>query len=264
MSPRLGLALIAALAALGIIPSASSSQATLTGSITLTDQSWSCDGPVNLTSVTVVIRSVPTDAVHLGSGCTGAIGSIKVVQFHGDGIKVGAGAHDLVIGSGSIRCFAHDVGKHQDGIQAMGGQRVTFRGLDDQCLSANNSALFINQGSAGLEVPTDVVCDGCFLTGGGIPVRIALSLRSGIRNSRICAGHIGALRISFGLAVSPINLGTVILPFNPKSGSCTSLATPPAPAPPPSKSPSDASKTESAQKRPTDGRHRKATHEASG
>jgi hypothetical protein len=205
--------------------------ATLSGSIVLVDQQWYCTGPVNLTSVTVTIRTAQTDAIHLSAGCTGTIGRINVVQYHGDGVIVGPGAHDLTIGGGTIRCYGHDPGKHQDGIQAMGGQRVTFNGLDDQCLSANNSALFINEGGSNIELPTDIVCSSCYLAGAGFPVRIALSLRSGIRNSRICAGQFGSVRISPGIAQSPVNVGTVIV--RPGTGGCAGGPPQPPPPPPP-------------------------------
>jgi hypothetical protein len=107
--------------------------------------------------VTVVIKTAQIDAIHLASGCTGTIGKVTMIQYHGDGIIVGPGAHDVSIGGGSIRRYAHVPGKHQDGIQAMGGQRVTFTGLDDECLSANNSAMFINETGNALQLPSDIV-----------------------------------------------------------------------------------------------------------
>jgi hypothetical protein len=190
---------------------ARASSPTLSGSVSLTDRAWYCRGPVHLASVTVVVRTAQIDAIHLASGCTGTIGRITVVQYHGDGVKIGPGAHDLVVGGGSITCLAHDPGKHQDGIQAMGGQRITFRGINDRCSSANNSAMFVNEGSAGHELPTDIVCTGCTLAGGGFPVRIGQSLRSGIRTSRVCAGKFGSVRISPGIAQSPVDVGTTLL-----------------------------------------------------
>jgi hypothetical protein len=182
----------------------------LTGAVSQTDKTWFCLGPVNLSSVTVTIKNASTDAVHLAAGCTGTIGKLTVVQYQRDGVKVAPGAHDLTIGGGSIRCFGHDPLQHQDGIQAMGGQRVTFVGMDDQCLSANNSAFFVSQGPNGRELPTDILCRGCYLAGGGFPVRIAVSLRSGIQNSQVCPGKFGTVRISPGVAQSPVDVGTKI------------------------------------------------------
>lgn len=202
--------LVAAAAASAVLTAATGSTP-MTGAVSQTDKTWFCQGPVNLSSVTVTIRNAQTDAVHLAAGCTGTIGKLTVVQYHGDGVKVAPGAHDLTVGGGSIRCYAHDPGKHQDGIQAMGGQRVTFVGLDDQCLSANNSALFVTEGPNGRELPTDIVCRGCYLAGGGYPVRIAVSLRSGIVNSRVCPGTFGTVRISPGEAQSPVDVGTQVV-----------------------------------------------------
>ncbi len=186
----------------------------LTGSVELTNKTWICRGPVDLTSVSVTMDQnfvLPPgsargadDAIHLGGGCTGHIGSITVVQYHGDAIKVGGGAHDLVIDGGTIRCYGHDTGKHQDGIQAMGGQRVVFHALDIQCDSANNAAFFANRGTNSPELPTDVVCEGCFLEGGGITVRIGNSVRSGVRDSIIVAGHFSAVRIDKQGAADPV------------------------------------------------------------
>ena len=197
----------------------------LTGAVSLVDHSWYCRGPVNLSSVTVVIKTAQIDAVHLASGCNGRIAKLTVVQYHGDGVKIGPGAHDLTVASGSIRCFAHDPGKHQDGVQAMGGQRITFLGLDDQCLSANNSAMFVSEGSNNLQRPTDIVCSGCYFAGGGFPVRIAASLDSGIRYSRICLGKFGSVRISPGIAVSPVDVGTQVLTCGTNATPTTSTTT---------------------------------------
>ena len=51
-----------------------------------TDQTWVCDGPVDLDSVTVTMTPATSserrdqDAVHLEPGCTGRIGRIDVTQ----------------------------------------------------------------------------------------------------------------------------------------------------------------------------------------
>ena len=131
------------------------------GSVVSNGKPWSCTGAVNLASVTVRIgASDPSsDGVYLRSGCTGYIGSITIDQWHGDGLKVGAGAHDLEIGSITIHCYAHDAGKHQDGVQVMGGQNVKFDGGYIGCYSANDSQAMIHVGAAGNEIPTNVIFD---------------------------------------------------------------------------------------------------------
>ena len=218
-----GITTAAALGAACILFMPSAHAAGVSGSVSLTDRPWICQGPVNLASVTVVIRTAQTDAIHLAAGCTGTIGQVTVIQYHGDGIKVGPGAHDLTIGGGSIRCFAHDVGKHQDGIQAMGGQRITFHGLSDLCTSANNSAFFVNEGGAGHQLPDGVVCDACTLEGGGFPVRIGLSIRSGLRNSHVCPGKFGGVRISPGIAQSVVDVGTTFVASVAGAPACASM-----------------------------------------
>jgi hypothetical protein len=192
----------------------------LVGSINLVNRTWVCRGPVNLTAVTVTITTVSDqkDAVHLTDGCTGSIGKIDVVlETVADGIKVGEGAHDLMIGGGTIQCLARADAVHQDGVQVMGGVHVRFVGLDVECLSANNSDFFIRAGSTVTKPPTDVVCSGCrFLatptdpttgkaTGGpSSTVTIADSVRSGVVRSFICPGHYFQLRITT-TAVYPVN-----------------------------------------------------------
>jgi hypothetical protein len=192
------------------------------GVVALVDKPFVCSGPVHLASVMVTIRNVSSDAVLLRSGCTGSIGRISVVQYHGDGIKVG-NAHDLVIGGGSIRCYSHDVGKHQDGIQILGGRNVTFSNMDVGCYSANNSQVWINDGSGSGPggIPTNIVFQGGrfqgyfnrgqYGPGGAYGVAIVGSMQSGVRNATICpnAHPAHALYVAAS-AQAPVTSGTVI------------------------------------------------------
>lgn len=137
----------------------SATAATPSGSVISNGKPWSCTGAVNLASVTVKIEASDpsSDGVHLRSGCTGYIGSITIDQWHGDGLKIGAGAHDLEIGSITIHCYAHDVGKHQDGVQVMGGHNIKVDSGYVGCYSANDSQLMIHEGAADRELPTNVM-----------------------------------------------------------------------------------------------------------
>jgi hypothetical protein len=202
-----------------------SSAGVLTGSVNLVDQTWVCRQPVDLTSVTVTISptSAQKDAVHLGSGCTGSIGAIDVVlEAVGDGIKIGEGAHDLAIGGGTIQCLTRKGLVHQDGVQAMGGQRITFTGLDVACLSSNNSDFFVNQGTSSRQTPTSIVCISCRFgasptdpstghatQGPSSTVFISHSVGSGVESSLICPGHNFQLRIGPD-AVNPVNRGNTL------------------------------------------------------
>ena len=110
----------------------------LTGSIAQTDQTWVCRGPVDLDSVSVTMTSAfasrrGADAVHLEPGCTGHIGRLDVVTSVADGVKVAEGVHDLAVGCGTIRCHGKVADVHQDGMQVMGGSRITFRDLRIDC-----------------------------------------------------------------------------------------------------------------------------------
>ena len=106
------------------------------------NQTWVCNGPVDLDSVTVTIdqSSSARDAVHLRDGCTGRIGQLVVNQSVGDAVKVAQGVHDLAVEGGTIRCFAKAPVLHQDGIQVMGGLRISFRHLTVDCGRARTIA----------------------------------------------------------------------------------------------------------------------------
>lgn len=159
-----------------------------------TNQKWTCDGPVNLDLVKITVDSshFVTPAVQIASGCSGTIDRIEIDTANGDGIHVGAFAHDLTVGGGYVRsplggctlCGA----LHVDGIQFLGGQRITFNNLDVNFQTASNSALYINQGSGGQERPTDIVFNNSTFRRSPTRnrvVRIGNSLRSGIRNSTV-------------------------------------------------------------------------------
>ena len=133
--------------------------------MTLVDQTWTCSGRVNLNLVKVTMRSAGSDAIRLSDGCTGRIGRIEIDTWREDGVKVqnssSAAARDLVIESGYIKCHAIANGAHQDGVQAMGGARITFRNMSIDCLG--NSNFFVNRGGGGATRPTSIVCEGCML-----------------------------------------------------------------------------------------------------
>ena len=177
----------------------------------LVNQSWTCEGPVNLALVKVTMH-VPGDAIYLRENCTGTIGRIEVDTWTNDGLKINApapAAHDLPIGGGYIRCHDAPPDAHQDGIQAMGGARITLIGLEVNCNSNPNAQLFIAAANGGS--PTDIVCVGCFLgSGGGSSLFVATSTRSGARNTLICPGRFSPIRIEG--ASSPINENNTVLP----------------------------------------------------
>jgi hypothetical protein len=175
------------------------------GTVELNDQGWYCSGKVDMDRVAVTIESVDIDAIHLGRGCTGTIREIEVVQHQVDGVKVSEGAHDLVVEKGVITCVEQKPGSHQDGVQVMGGARITFRELNIDC-PTRSSGFFVRLGGRGSEPPTDVVCEECEILGGGYSVRVNESVRSGVRNSTVCEGSFGAIKILAG-AVEPVDVG---------------------------------------------------------
>jgi hypothetical protein len=181
-----------------------------TGNITLEDQGWVCGGKVDIDRLEVTVRNQDIDAVQLGPGCTGRIGELDVTQYRQDGVKVAEGAYDLVVETGTVECLGRKDGAHQDGVQALGGENVTFKDLRVDCPSATNSAFFIRQGGTSQDPPTGIVCENCFFRGGAYAVRVNESIRSGVRDSTICNGKFGALKILNG-ARRPVDEGNRIV-----------------------------------------------------
>lgn len=140
-----------------------------------------CNGPVDLDLVKV--SGARGDSVRLQPGCTGSINRVEVDTWTNDGIKVAKSSsiHDVVINSGYITCHAMAVGAHQDGIQVMGGLRLTFKNLDIDCPWSNANFFISGSGIDG------AVCDGCNLRGGASHTALVQSSNnSGLRNTIIC------------------------------------------------------------------------------
>jgi hypothetical protein len=188
------------LAAAGLLAAAAMAQTgtgTLTGSISRTGSTcgkntcWTCSQPVNLARVTVTVNS-PTDredAVKFAKGCTGLIRRLTIVTDSGDGVKVAPGSHDLKIIAGSVACIGKAPTVHQDGIQALGGDRILFRGMVVRCPvtpplkgALNHSAFFVN----GNPPPTQIIFEYGLLGSTGTTVDIGTSDASGVRYSTIC------------------------------------------------------------------------------
>jgi hypothetical protein len=216
----IGAAAAAALAQLG--PSGAAAPAVR--SIVLVDKPFRCEQYAQpLAFELVKVTLTPSyggsvdDAVNLNRGeCTGRVGRIEVDTWIGDGVKIGENTHDLVVESGYVVCHDRVPGKHQDGVQALGGLRVTFRNLHVYCATANNASFFATAGAGGADLPTegdwptDVTCDNCQLDGGPHTLFLGKSIRSGIRNSLVHAGKYRAIRI--GEAVDPVVENVVELP----------------------------------------------------
>ncbi len=183
------------------------------GTVALVDETWSCTGPVDLELVKIRITPAANgvDAVTLGHHCSGRIGRIEVDTWSGDGVKVQNSApvaHDLVVESGVVRCHDASDGYHQDGIQVMGGERLTFRNMTVNCGGPGvNAALFIARGGKGGAAPTDVVFEnGVLGPNASQTILLADSKRSGVRNTVICMGRHTDSRVHSS-AGSPILTG---------------------------------------------------------
>jgi hypothetical protein len=93
-----------------------------------------------------------------------------------------------------VVCTGHPEGIHQDGIQGMGGYRLTFRNLVFWCgdLDAEHGEGFVSSallgtGGAGVSIPTDVVIEHSVMgMGNANGVHVGESVRNGIRNSVAC------------------------------------------------------------------------------
>ena len=193
------------------------------GTVVRVDRTWTCRGPVDLDAVRVTMTSAAArgprrnaDAVHLRPGCTGRIGRLEVTQSAGDGVKVADGAHDLEIGGGYVRCLAKAPTLHQDGVQVMGGDRITFRGLTVDCGRPGarlvNSNFFVKEAGRSAAPPTDVVCVRCSFGGDAAhTVSIQQSVRSGVRDSTFCPARYPRLTFTIGpQAADPVTAGNVL------------------------------------------------------
>jgi hypothetical protein len=161
------------------------------------------------------------DAIRL-AGCDNVtIHRLECDTFSEDCLKVTNAlpvSDNVTVNGGYLECHELDAGAHQDGIQAMGGSNLLFRGLRIDCEIAGAGHYFVNRAGAGATTPTDVVCDGCYL--GPNPASssaiIGNSLRSGLRNSTLCPDRTpsgGPLTIQPS-AVQPVNENNTFL------GSC--------------------------------------------
>jgi RTX calcium-binding nonapeptide repeat (4 copies) len=177
------------------------------------NRSFNCRGHVNKTLVKVTMRRRVDDAIHLRPGCTGRIERIEVHTRTADGVKINAehapAPHDISIRGGYIRCHRQARSVHQDGVQAMGGRRITFSNVDIRCRTAGNAQFFVQAAVGGY--PRAVVCVRCFLGGGAATtLRVERSRRSGARDSTICRGRYFAT-VFTRAARSPVNTGNTVL-----------------------------------------------------
>ena len=211
---RLGVAVALIGASLALAQTASSGTRR---AVSVTDRTWHCTGPQNGTVVTAVEHAVGhIDAIHLDSGCTGAL-EIHVLTWSADGVKVHDGAHDLIV-TGDVVCRGRLGRIHQDGVQAMGGRNVQFGdgatvgSFRVDFPTGNNGGLWVNEGDAGHSLPTSIVCDHCDLFERNVAVHIGRSVASGVRSSVLHRGDGGAsprhgcVRIE-GTARSPVDAG---------------------------------------------------------
>lgn len=145
-----------------------------------------------LVKVTITQQQTRQDAFRSGGECTGTIARLEIDTWSADGIHFGPDTHDLVIEDGYVHshgvCIVTVCGDvHVDGIQVLGGVNITMT-LDINYPTATNSALFIACGGSCLQIPTNVICDGCTIRRSpedNRTVRIYTSVASGVRNSTI-------------------------------------------------------------------------------
>ena len=92
---------------------------------------------------------------------------------------------------------------HQDGIQVLGGARITFRELKISCGRRDerliNSNLFIKQAGKSRLPPRDVVCESCSFGGWAAhTVSVQTSVRSGVTGSKICVARFPQFTLTVG------------------------------------------------------------------
>lgn len=155
---------------------------------------WVCNRQVEIALLRVFapLSGNSDNAVTFDPGCSGVIHRIEITTERVDGIKIRNNSvtpsHDLVINGGFIRSANCVPGGHCDGVQGMGGDRITFNDiLIDFRDATGGGGFYPSLGGAGTGGnPTDIVCDGCHIIHGATSVRVDASDRSGVRNSVIC------------------------------------------------------------------------------
>jgi hypothetical protein len=162
---------------------------------------WTCDSPQANSGINVIVDgdTERLDAVKFTDKCTGTIDTLNVQTDNADGVKI-AGAHDLEISQGQVKCVDKLSILHQDGIQAMWGSHVHFHNMTVDCGRAGvpliDAEMFFNMSGSGTVPPFDITCDGCFFgSNAASTVNIQNSDSSGVKNSVICPGKFFDLRV---------------------------------------------------------------------
>ena len=200
----------------------------------LVNKSWNCNANVNLDLVKVTMWTIDVDSVVFNTGCTGRIGRVEVDTWTGDGVKVtnasANAAHDLVVESGYTSCFNRLLGAHQDGVQVMGGARITFRNfvwmcgnMDDVSGSGVANAVFISRAGANATTPTDIIVEhSVLMPGAAHTFTVGVSLRSGVRNSVLCPDRTGSNPFTNSGATDPVYVSILEPPLSDTR--CSSFA----------------------------------------
>jgi hypothetical protein len=200
-----------------------------------TTSSWECSGPLSafgplpIKVVSTIANPGNDNAINLrgcsGDGDPGTIDLILDVHGNGadvgtayDAVRIGQDAHDLVV-TGNVECGARhpDPSIHQDIVQALSGNRITFVDFTSgdpftgrwTCWGAGGG-WYVTWANAG--IPTDLVCLRCILATYNQNLRIDSSLRSGARDSVF--GYSRSYGIFIGPeAESPVNENNQVIEY---------------------------------------------------
>ena len=179
------------------------------GTVIITDRPWNCTGsltafgPLPVKVVSTIANAGPNDndnAINLrgchGDGNPATVDLILDIRGNGgsvgtsyDAIRIGQNARDLVV-TGNAECGARSSNPsiHQDIVQALSGERITFVDFTSgdpftgrwTCWGAGGG-WYITWANAG--IPTDLICLRCVLATYNQNLRIGESIRSGARDS---------------------------------------------------------------------------------
>lgn len=206
---------------------------------------WTCTGPQNRNVVRVNGTSSGMDAVNLRTNCSGRIGRLEITGIMADCVKINAPspeAHDLLIESGHA-FDSSTSSSHKDGVQAMGGDRITFRNFLFDCgtpSGGTGGGHWFPAGSNGGS-PTFIVCDRCaFLPRMNNQIAVqSNTVSSGVRNSLVCRPNSG--RQPFTPPAGNLGGNTVVANTDTlctRAGAAAWLGdVPPPPPPPPGEDP---------------------------
>jgi Ca2+-binding RTX toxin-like protein len=214
--------------------------------IVVKNKPWTCDRPLSEYGVLPILveqtwedpSANTQDSVGIRAKCTGDGNPSTIdliLHVNGNGRDVGGGRDAVKVGSppGTVR--PHDIeiagyancgppasAAHQDAVQVMSGERITFYNFRSgdvgartwTCRGAGGTFFVSGNVGNGGDPPTGVVCVRCAMVASNHGLLVNWSIRSGARDSTF----VGRLPITIGErngAQEPVNVNNIAIQAGP-------------------------------------------------